>query len=87
MAVGYHKLNTSAARSRRPAVRAVDAPRPVVTRAGTKIYHSVYGHGVISEDFVSDCDKVRCAFGSGAEVVMPGGSARCCARDFDRKDP
>lgn len=83
MAVGYHKINTSAARSRRRA--ALDSAAEFkVTPSGTKLLDPIHRNGVTKEDFVSDSDNVKCEFDSGVTVVMKGRAVRCGIESYDK---
>jgi hypothetical protein len=86
MAVGYEKLNTSAARSKRSARQEIPRDRITVTNAGALIWDATYGFGKTLESFVSDCDKVKCEFESGFVVTMRGGAVRYAIADREKKD-
>lgn len=76
MAVGYHKLNTSAARSK--SIQSDEIPRDKIkiTPKGTefKISNLLC---VVLEDFVSDCDSVKCR-SNGVIETLKGGFIRGC---------
>lgn len=76
MAVGYHKINTSAARSKRRDKYDPKSRAPVITPAKTRFTDPTYGPGATAEGFVSDCDTVSCLFDSGAKVNLRGGGIR-----------
>lgn len=86
MAVGYEKLNTSGARSKRRSQREIPRDKMTITNAGEQIWDATYGRGKTLESFVSDCDKVRCEFESGYIVTMRGGAVRCGIADREKKD-
>lgn len=81
MAIGYERINTSAARGKKRRADEIPARNIVVTNAGALLWHPIYGNGVLSESFVSDCDKALCLFDSGYEVVLRGGAIRGTIRD------
>lgn len=85
MAVGYEKLNTSAARSKRAVRNEIPRDQISVTSAGALIWDATYGAGKTLEAFVSDCDKVKCEFESGYVVTLRGGSVRCGIESAKRK--
>ncbi len=70
MALGFHKLNNSAARSSRKISVDVGGSTIMVTPTGSKIYHSVHKSGVTMSEFVSDCDQVVCRFGNTTITVI-----------------
>lgn len=76
MAVGYERLNTSAARSRGIQRKEIPRDKIVVTKAGAKIWDATYGYGVTREEFVSNSDNVQCEFASGYNVTLRGGAVR-----------
>lgn len=80
MAVGYHKINSSAARSKIKAGKSESGSVAVgqvkCRQSGSKIWSASYGWGVCMEDFVSDSDKVRCQYESGYTVVHTGVAVR-----------
>lgn len=76
MAVGYHKLNSSAARARRKTADSAPAAAVTVTRIGTFVSHPEYGQGETLEEFVADSDRVRCRFHDGREVELRGWDVR-----------
>lgn len=77
MAVGYHKLNTSAARSNRGrSIQEIPRDRIEITPVGAEFWDATFGNGRVLEEFVSECDMVRCRFDSGYEVTMRGGAVR-----------
>lgn len=73
MAVGYHKLNTSAARSKRRHAKEID--RPVIQERGLRFSHPTYGEVTTMGDFVSDRDVVPCKSTSG-NINLSGGFIR-----------
>lgn len=73
MAVGYHKLNTSAARSKRRHAKEID--RPVIHERGLRFSHPIYGEVTTMEDFVSDRDVVECVSTQG-KLILSGGFIR-----------
>ena len=76
MAVGYHKLNSSAARSKnRAGNRCNDSPRPVVVAAGASFNHPMFGLVKTMSDFVSDRDVVECISTQG-KLILSGGFIR-----------
>lgn len=81
MAVGYERINTSAARSKRRAADEIPRDKIQVVAAGAKVWFPIYGNGVTADAFVSDCDKVLCRYDSGLEVVHRGGAVRGAIRD------
>jgi len=82
MAVGYHKLNTSAARSRRRSARdEIPRDRIEITPAGSLLWDPLFGNGTTLEDFVDDSDNVKCKFDSGFTVVLRGGAVRIGIND------
>ena len=70
MALGYEKINTSAARSKRRGGSGPATPRPSVTPAGVVFNHRSFGRGVTAEAFVSQSDVVLCEFAKGFEVAV-----------------
>lgn len=85
MAVGYHKLNSSAARSRR-SNREADPSDVVVTNAGTRIWDASFGNGVTQDGIVADSDTAPVLFESGLTVTMRGSAIRQGERDFNRRN-
>lgn len=85
MAVGYHKLNSSAARSKRSA-KPVSSAEVVVTNAGTKVWDPMYGVGVTEEGVVADSDYAMVIFESGLRVKLRGSAIRQGERDFNRRN-
>lgn len=83
MAVGYHKINSSAERSRRR-TSFVESPKFSVTKAGARLLDPVYREGVTKEDFVSESDKVKCEFDSGVTVELTGRAARCGIESYNK---
>lgn len=81
MAVGYEKINTSAARSKRRLNQNVSSRPVVVEPSGVTVRCPTFGIGVTQEEFVSDCDSVRVKFESG--VVTLRGSAIRAMRDIN----
>lgn len=79
MAIGYHKINTSAARAKRRAPRENVEQQRCVMVAGTKIHCPTYGDGVTLEDFIADSDLCRVQFPVGV-VVLRGGAVRVLCR-------
>lgn len=86
MAVGYEKINTSAARAKRRNNEEIPREKIIVTPKNTKLLDAVYGQGVTLEDFVSDCDNVRCEFDNGYIVTLRGGAVRCGIASREKKD-
>lgn len=82
MAVGYERLNTSAARSKRVAVAEIDRSKISVIDKGCKIWDATYKSGITIEAFVSDSDTVRCQFGD--RIVKLEGRAVRCAIENER---
>lgn len=80
MAVGYEKLNTSAARSNRKSRREDSGDQFVITPKGHRFCHPVFREGVTMEEFVSDCDRVKCQFDNGTIVNLRGGAIRAASR-------
>lgn len=77
MAVGYHRLNTSAARHSRARGRTVDAgSSPPVVRAGTRFSCPERGPCVTLECFVSDRDRVKCKSPDGTQFETRGAEVR-----------
>jgi len=76
MAIGYEKINTSAARSRRKLADEIPKTKIIVTPAGVAISHPIYGDGKTLNAFVSDSDGVRCEFENGYIVSLRGGAVR-----------
>lgn len=74
MAVGYHKLNTSASRSRRSKCSEKSATI-LITDAGAKFKHPIYGDVITLEPFVSNRDSVKCLSTSG-NLLLSGGFIR-----------
>jgi hypothetical protein len=73
MAVGYHKLNSSAARSRRSAANnAGQSPAPPVVPAGTAFNDPTYGACSTIQDFVSDSDTVECSTQNRGIITLTG---------------
>lgn len=85
MAIGYEKLNTSGARSKRREQREIPRDEIVVIGSGALIWDATYGSGKTMEAFVSDCDSVKCEFESGFVVTLRGGSVRGGIDDAKRK--
>lgn len=85
MAVGYEKLNTSVARSKRRKQREILRDQITVVGAGARIWDATYGSGKTLESFVSDCDKVKCEFESGYVVTLTGGAVRLGIDGANRK--
>ena len=85
MAVGYEKLNTSAARTNRRIQREIPRDQITVTNAGEQIWDATYGFGKTLEAFVSDCDNVKCEFECGYVVTLRGGAVRCGIDSANRK--
>lgn len=86
MAVGYEKLNTSGARSKRRGKREIPRDEITVTNAGALVWDATYGFGKTLEAFVSDCDKVKCEFDSGYVVTLHGGAVRGGIADREKKN-
>ena len=86
MAVGYEKLNTSGARSKRKSKRGIPREQITVTSSGALIWDATYGLGKTLESFVSDCDKVKCEFESGFIVTLRGGAVRCGIAGREKND-
>lgn len=86
MGVGYHKLNSSAFRSRLRAKNEPQSPGYSVIPSGTKIHDPTYGAGKTAEEFISDADRVLCVFESGLTVTMRGSAVRCGVQDAAKKD-
>lgn len=86
MAVGYEKLNTSAARSRRTEKNEIPRDRIRVEPKGVLIWDATYGFGKTIEPFVSDSDKVQCEFDSGFVVILRGGAVRCGISNRGKKN-
>lgn len=86
MAIGYEKLNTSAARSKRANRDEIPRDRITVTNAGALLWDATYGFGKTLESFVSDCDKVKCEFESGYVVTMRGSAVRAGIADREKKN-
>lgn len=74
MAVGYHKINTSAARGARRSSPRNEASI-TITNSGQKFSHPIYGDIETLEPFVSDRDNVRCISAKG-ELILSGGFVR-----------
>jgi hypothetical protein len=86
MGVNYNNTNRSGARaSRRKGHYESAAPLDIVY-SGTKIWLPVYGEGVTSETFLSNCDKVLCEFSCGVSVVLRGAEIRIGVNEYDRKN-
>jgi len=83
MAVGYHKINTSAARSKKRASNETVKTNYTVTDKYLAIDHPIYGKGKTIESFVSDADMVSCQFGGEIIVRLRGGAIRAVACDKD----
>lgn len=81
MAVGYHKLNSSAARSKRSRTASEGAKFDVVG-CGQNVWSPAYGFGVTECAFVASCDKVSCRFESGYQVEFSGGAVRRMMIDY-----
>jgi hypothetical protein len=89
MAIGYERLNSSAARSKRRSRRSSGGglcDGVVVTKAGEEMWDPIYGYGKTTEEFVSDCDSVKCEFESGYVVTMRGGAVRECIASREKKN-
>ena len=86
MALGYEKINTSAARAKRRAADEIPREKITITPKKTRLRDPVYGDGVTLEDFVSDCDNVRCEFNCGYIVTLRGGAVRCGIAAREKKD-
>jgi hypothetical protein len=83
MAVGYHKLNSSAARSKRhPSGSGPASTEFKVTPRGVRIWSPMYGFGITGGEFVSSIDLVPCEFESGYVVPFKGGAVRRMMDDF-----
>ena len=74
MAVGYHKINTSAARSGRRNTGGAYT-RPPIVEAGLGFKHPIYGDVLTMQDFVSDRDCVECRCTHG-KLQLSGGFIR-----------
>lgn len=84
MAVGYHKINSSAARSKKRSAKMIDcSPRQSVVIAGSRVRSAMYGFGAVMDEFVSDCDKSIVLFDSSAMVEFSGGAIRSMIHDFE----
>lgn len=84
MAVGYHRINSSAARAKIRAGKGdpgTQKPMALCVMSGEKVWSPSYGEGVTLEDFVSDSDKVKCRFGEYV-VEDRGGSVRRMMADW-----
>lgn len=81
MAIGYEKINTSAARAKRRSAQEIPREKIDVVAAGALVWFPVYGNGITADAFVSDCDKVLCRYDSGVEVIQRGGAVRGAIRD------
>lgn len=77
MAVGYERLNTSAARSKRVSAKEIPRSSITITPAGARLLDPTYGAGTTLEEFVSESDSVRCRFDSGVIVTLRGSAVRC----------
>lgn len=75
MAVGYHKLNTSSARSKNRNGLRDDGRKITVHPRGIRFSHPIYGDVVTLSEFVSDRDNVNCASTSG-DIILSGGFIR-----------
>ncbi len=85
MAVGYEKLNTSGARSKRRGKQEIPRDDITVVDAGAQIWDASYGSGITLESFVSDSDKVKCEFERGYVVTLRGCAVRLGIDDANRK--
>jgi len=74
MALGFEKINTSAARAKSTGKNEIPRDKLIVTPKGTRFYNATYKHGVTVDDFISNSDKVRCLMDSGYEIILRGGS-------------
>lgn len=81
MAIGYEKINTSAARAKKRMAQEISRDKIDVVASGALVWFPIYGNGVTADAFVSDCDKVLCIYDSGLEVVHRGGAVRGAIRD------
>lgn len=75
MAVGYERINTSAARSKRVSRDEIPRDKIIVVKSGLTVFSDDHGKGITLEEFVSDSDRVKCQFPSGV-VIMRGREIR-----------
>lgn len=75
MAVGYHKLNTSGARSKNRRDSRDDGRKIEVYPRGIRFSHPIYGDVVTLSEFVSDRDNVKCHSTAG-DIILSGGFIR-----------